>query len=606
MVQQSVFGRFGQKLAQSWENSRLRQSWWAWITVFVLAAYSPFMGHRIMRVAGDDKVYVSQAVEMARDGRWFIQTLQDVPDYYKGPLHYLLLRLGMGVFGYSMWATLYMNLLFALLGGLSIAALFKRHRPERLEWGVFCGISFAVCAGIFSHSFASQMEVQLAGLFLVGLFLLDSAKTVRGDLIFWLLAGLVGWSKSPLHSALLGVSALLLWGWRGELLYRLKSVKHWLTVWAGVVLCIAGYMPAALNDYDNFYSIFIMRENLMKPANGGPWHEALVSVMLYSLWPLVIPAVVSYIDGLMRRFKDRSWGHVWFSEFTGDYRLFQLGFCLALPTIVFFVWHPYRGHNYAMPVIGGVMMCVCAIWMSTRNEVLKKLYRIALWITGIAIVALPLFVTALSARFDPVPEWWWSGLTPMVWILCGLSIFGFIVFGPLKNQLKPVPAILSLIGVYWTLGTMMVIIGEREMFDLKKYLQTKTEAVKEGSGSELKLSYYNLQTNIWSEWGYLNFMVGTPIRGIHNPDQLKENLEQKRTILVPGQEHLKRLMEFAAKETPHLELKNQSWKRWKTRGRNYDGLTPWQAAWKRREYGPLEKDFFIVEVYSRDHANMLF
>ena len=47
--------------------------------ICLLLIYVPFLGNRVVRPAGDDKVYVSQAVEMARSGHWFLQTLANVP-----------------------------------------------------------------------------------------------------------------------------------------------------------------------------------------------------------------------------------------------------------------------------------------------------------------------------------------------------------------------------------------------------------------------------------------------------------------------------------------------------------------------------------------------
>ncbi|NUM89275.1 MAG: hypothetical protein HUU37_08740, partial [Bdellovibrionales bacterium] len=92
---------------------------WPLLLVFIFLVYAPFLGDRVVRPAGDDKVYVSQAIEMQQAGTWFLQRLSGEPNYYKGPFHYVALRFGMAVFGQdSIWAALWMNLLLVTLGAL--------------------------------------------------------------------------------------------------------------------------------------------------------------------------------------------------------------------------------------------------------------------------------------------------------------------------------------------------------------------------------------------------------------------------------------------------------------------------------------------------------
>src|SRR3990167_9516040 len=106
------------------EKSKLPQNdfpfAWLLLALFISAAYVPFLGFRSARTAGDDKVYTSQVLEMVRDGRFFVQTLGDDPDYRKGPFHYLALRAGIAVLGRNMWATLYMNLILVVAGALAV------------------------------------------------------------------------------------------------------------------------------------------------------------------------------------------------------------------------------------------------------------------------------------------------------------------------------------------------------------------------------------------------------------------------------------------------------------------------------------------------------
>ncbi|MGZ3710634.1 MAG: hypothetical protein ACXVBE_02715, partial [Bdellovibrionota bacterium] len=108
---------------------------WKLLLIFICLAYVPFLGDRMVRPAGDDKVYVSQVMEMISHGDWFVQTLGEMPNYYKGPAHYLLLRFGVFFFGFSMWATTYMNLLLVALGAISLGSLVQSRMREFEGWG---------------------------------------------------------------------------------------------------------------------------------------------------------------------------------------------------------------------------------------------------------------------------------------------------------------------------------------------------------------------------------------------------------------------------------------------------------------------------------------
>lgn len=149
-----------------------------------LLAYVPFVGVRMIRTTGDEKVYIAQTLGMDALGNWFVQSLNGQPDYYKGPLHYLLMHVGLKVFGLSLWTAIYMNLLFAVLGAVALGAIVKEAFPEKKHWPFWAGTFFAFNVGIYGHFFASQMEVELAGIFVIAFYFLWRGKSLRSDLIF--------------------------------------------------------------------------------------------------------------------------------------------------------------------------------------------------------------------------------------------------------------------------------------------------------------------------------------------------------------------------------------------------------------------------------------
>ena len=80
-----------------------------------------------------------------------------------------------------------MNFFLTLIAAVLLGRIVQRHMREFGGWAFFAGMAFAVNGGIYSHMFASQMEVEAASLMAIGLYLLDRAGPGRGDLRFWIL-----------------------------------------------------------------------------------------------------------------------------------------------------------------------------------------------------------------------------------------------------------------------------------------------------------------------------------------------------------------------------------------------------------------------------------
>lgn len=559
---------------------------WRLLAFILLLIYVPFLGDRVIRPAGDDKVYVSQAIEMASQGNWFMQTLGGQPDYYKGPMHYIFLRLGIGVFGDSMWATVWMNLVLVILAAIALGAIVQRNMREFEGWPFWTGMAFATCAGIYSHVYASQMEVETAAFFIFGLYFLDRSGPGKADLKFWLIAGLVGWLKSPLHSVLLGSTALLFWGWQGELLPRLRSPSAWLSAIIGVLVCAVGYLPAYVLDRENFINAYILRETLHKPANGAPWHYPIIPLFTYSVFPWMLPAFVAYADALSRLWrKGRE-----VRSTPGSRRAMALGITLMLPSILFFLWHPYRGQNYNLPVMGGLMLAIASTW-ATRSESWNRAYSISLGLSSLLFLVVPAVLTYFTRHYDPMPFWWPSYLLPVLWIGALLSARGFWREGVTFGTARPASLSRRVLWFFVALGCLLSTLGEREMIDLRD----KIYQLKKG-GEVPKITYYNLQKNIWSEWGYLNFQVPYPISGVFNKEQLLAAVRNNEIILVPGDQWLNQMKEDLAQDLPNATWEIDLWKRWKTKGKNAQGQTAWKESWEKRDLTVLEKDFYMVRV----------
>lgn len=562
---------------------------WALLLIFILLAYVPFLGDRLVRPAGDDKVYVSQAIEMAERGAWFTQTLGGEPNYYKGPLHYILLRLGMIVFGDSMWATVWMNLFLLLIASVLLGRIVQRNMRDFPGWPFFAGLAFALNAGIYSHVFASQMEVETACLMAICLYLLDRSEGGKADLRFWIFCGLTGWLKSPLHSVLMGGTALLFWAWNRELLARVKSPQAWAAAAFGVFVCAAGYAPAYFLDGESFWNTYILRETFHKPPNGSKWHYPVIPFFTFFLLPWMLPAFVAFYDGLSR-FWRRSRP---IRSTPGSRRVVALGCALVAPSVAFFIWHPYRGQNYNLPVIGGLILVVTSLWAS-RSATWNKYYEAALGLTALVLIAVPTALTLITRHYDPMPFWWSSWRLPTLWLGFFLTARGFWREGITLHMLRPDSLARRSLWMWLALGGFLSTLGEREMIDVRDriYLAQKNKET-------LTMSYYNLQKNIWSEWGYLNFQIPFRVRGLFSQQQLEEAVQRGDLILVPGDEWLADMRAKLEARYPFPKWKVEPWKRWKTKGKNAAGVPAWKESWETRDLSKLEKDFYMVKIDTR-------
>jgi 4-amino-4-deoxy-L-arabinose transferase-like glycosyltransferase len=563
------------------------------LILLISSVYAPFLGSRLIRMAGDEKVYISQALEMEQAGHWFVQSLQDEPNYYKGPFHYVALRVGFKVFGRNPWAVLYMNLALLIAGALALAALVRKRFPEWIGGDVWVGAAFALGTGIYAHAWASQMEVETASLFAIGLWLLDRIRKEEAGWAFWCLAGAIGWIKSPLHSALLGTSALLFWAFQGDLWAKLKNPRAWLAVLLGISVCIAGYLPAFILDRLNFWNDYVLRETLGKGDTGQHWTVSVVSAFGFYLLPWMLLAFVSYAHFIV-------WAPRLF-KMSSTRRLIRLAIAGFAPSVAFFAWHPYHFENYNLPVISAIWLFVGTTWGSlaaTRNHPSRDrrfwqiLYALANTVTAAAVLAIPIALTVLTSHFAPMPNWWPSWLLPLVWVGSLVTVCGFIYFGLKMRGRRPEWLAISSVGFLWGLSALFSVLGNRELVDLRLYLDAKA-----AHGETVSLGYYNLNRNIWSEWSYLNFWVPHEVHGLHTPEKLREAIHNGETILVTSKENsVQDFKDFMAKEYPGKPLHFIPWKRWRTQGRAENGDSLWKAAWDRRDLSLLETDYFIVET----------
>jgi hypothetical protein len=303
----------------------------------------------------------------------------------------------------------------------------------------------------------------------------------------------------------------------------------------------------------------------------------------------MLPAFVAYADGLSRLWRRQRA----IKTTPGTRRVMALGISLIIPSVAFFLWHPYRGQNYNLPVMGGLVLFITATW-ATRAPSWSKFYSFSLGLTALIALILPLALTFFTRHFDPMPFWWPSWLLPALWIGAFLTARGFWREGVTFSMLRPASLSRRSLWIFLSLGCLLSALGEREMIDLRD----RVHAAKK-NGESLSVGYYNLQKNIWSEWGYLNFMVPYPVHGIFNQAQLEAAVEKRELILVPGEEWLDQMKKDLSGKYPNAEWQVEPWRRWKTKGKNAAGTPAWKQAWDAKDLSLLEKNFYMVRVNPR-------
>jgi len=555
------------------------------LVFFITLSYLYFMLDMYLPTTGDQKTYIAQALEMHRDGHWFMQTLFNEPDYYKGPLHFLFLRLGFVLFGtHSMFALVYMNF-FGLILLAILLFRFLKSSLDDIGWAFFYSLSVVLSIGVYSHSFASQMETELVILYGITLYLLD--KTDRDTsllnlLLLWSVIGLAGWLKSPAYSFFLGVSVLLYWVLSSQIKERVLDFKNYTAIAFGIAVSVAGYLPIFIYDGDAFIETYILRESLSKGANGVPWTTAFFPIFTYFLAPFMFVAIFSYLLALYKTlFKKKN---VLNAE---ERRLIKLGVALSMPTLLFFTIHPYRGDIYALPIVSATMLMAYIFFRAYLREY-EKSYIFLMRLSSYVLSLIPLLVIALYLRLSPMPEWW----SPLLFPLALFTLFFtlWFVHKESKKVLQESPLMLSLafIPLLLTLSLMLQSFGKGELQGLKEYVKTNNITKPLGD--------YNLYKNYWNQYGALNFWAGLDVVGIFSKEELSAFIYKGGSIIVEG---AGRLAEFEQNLPDGLSLKDFDiylWKRWLTHGKAPNGESKFLVYFKNKDISEIQKNYYILKL----------
>ncbi len=564
---------------------RIWDSLGAWRDGLVYLIFvTPFATFRQIRIHGDEKVYVGQALEMFRSGHFWQQLQFGDVNYIKGPLHYLFLIGGQAVFGLSMLATVYMNL---VLGALAVVALRSASRflfPDQKALQFLPATIFASCGSYLLFTFSSQMESELTSMYAIAMALSVLARFKQQSVYYfllWLTVGAAGALKSPLHSCLLGLSVLAYFftykgGWRQLLLSRSRIAYGIL----GVCICSAGYLIPYILDKTAWISGYIMREQVNRPQ----FADSVAGFFLNNFFLHLIPwsfVAVPAVMGAIKAIRNKSYTLTEAS---------RAGLCFVAPTLLFFSIGGYVAPWYGLPMLSGIVLLLLSeifVHHGSNSSVLVPAEKVELEVMKtLSRAILPwiviVFVAVLLAHvlFEEGTTWWTWQATAMCLILLG-GAFWTLEAHSSHRKIVPHAVVVPGIALFWSAALILSShFGEAELTDARKALQEQPAPV----------TFSNISVNNYNEWGYMGHMLGVETHYALSNDQLLGAARAGNWLVFPGIEELKAYWLWLDGKGLKSEFlgcsTTQVWRRWPRNSaqfrelwdQNVDSENPWDRS----------------------------
>ena len=553
-----------------------------WLLALLLAVFAPFFWQLPLPTTGDQKTYMAQAMEMAAAGSWLKQTLFGLPNYYKGPLLFVFLRIGFLVFGsWSPAALIFFNIVGYGIGAWAVLRLMARYMPGRSDMALLAAGGTVLSSGAFSHGLAAQMEALLIvvyAVFTAALGLAEKSESGAGwRRLAWIMAGTAGLLKSPLHSVLLGSSALIYWTWTRQIIGLMRRPAEWLSMLIGILVGAVPYLVLLSVDYDAFYTTYIEREHLTRGTNQNDLLGALGPFIGGQLQPFIL----LLLFGLVAR--------RWTRPLTADLsqmrpQLMRLIASVIIPTGVFFAWHHFHSDIYFLPLLAPISI-LTAILVGNLAEVYPRLWTIAKVTVAVVLAIVAMALDLIVARFYPFPDWWSGYRTPVITVALLVSIVSLILFVIRKDMVRSVRALLVATAALYV-GTGQLLLG-LEAHERAAFLGA---TIGRESSPWMRL---NLTENLWADQGLLSVLLERRVGVVNNREALSQVLKDGALLFVLDDSQLAVVKEAAA-SLGAGELIARPYRTWRVHGRAANGQPAWRVAWDERSMLPLEQTEFAV------------
>jgi 4-amino-4-deoxy-L-arabinose transferase-like glycosyltransferase len=425
-------------------------------------------------LTGDQKTYVSIAMEMRSRSEWLIPQLFDRANFLKPPFQYWATLLGWKALGFNVFATLFPSVL-ALLGS---AVLVRALSPDR-SWTR--ALLFSGTLSVMTYGTTAQMEIWILLFYLLCWHLLLQGRWVSA----WLSAGIMAWIKGPLYPVLWAGGVACHGLMREGRRFRI-SRKQAAGVAAGTGVGLLWYGLAARTHLEQMLDVFMMRENVGKWSTRQGTALGLWSEFLATLFPMLPWFVASLFTKEFR-------------TALRDQRSFWISYGL-LPAL-FFTFFPYRVSTYLFILVPVAVWCI-AVTPGAMGPRLRGILTSVTAIVGITLLGL----------LWRLHEGDWISTPLMIGFALAIALW---IHGHARLQVEWVGAgALLIVTAVRLLGAEL---GERDLNSLRAAWSTRPGEVG-----------YALQgEDIWHEFGQVSVALGVPV-------QLLRTEEDRNLFLARG------------------------------------------------------------------------
>jgi 4-amino-4-deoxy-L-arabinose transferase-like glycosyltransferase len=426
--------------------------------LLILFLYALFLWSFSVPMTGDQKVYLTVALEMMERGEWVIPHLFGEPNFLKPPFQYWSTILGWKIFGFGLFGALFPSVLALLASAILVKKISKS-----ADWTP--AVFFASTLASMTYGTTAQMEIWVV------LFYLTSWHLYLAGRLGWAfgVVGVMAWIKGPLYSVLWGLGWILHEVLNGNA-RNLRSPRTFWKLALGIGVGLSWFLLAAKEFPDEVIGVFFKRENLEKLNTplGSPL--GLWSEFLGTLWPMLPWLLICLLDPLNR------------ARILGRWR-FYLSF--GIFPALFFTFFPYRVGTYLY------LLTPLAIWWMSPSPP-KADTKGLRFLQGVVLVLgalLAVFLVRLGSG-----GWIGPILGGFALLSAGLWMVGHF-------RLSPALIAISSLCLVSAVRLGGIELGSRDLAGLKSAT----------AGSEMPIAYLMEHEDIWHEVGLISSALGTRV-----------------------------------------------------------------------------------------------
>ena len=475
-------------------KNKLFQSEFVLLLIFLL--YSVGLSGLSIPLTGDQKVYLSIALEMREKHSWIIPYLYDVPNFLKPPFQYWMTLSGWNIFGFSILGALLPSVL-ALVGTAWVTNQISEQLTSKKTW--LAGVFFAAGLGTMTYGTTAQMEIWIVLFYWAAWLAFLKERLICA----FVLVGVMAWVKGPLYPAL-WVMSTMLWYLLHRRSKEMLRPKFIFSLGLGILVGMSWYVLAARTQSQAMFQEFFQKENLgkMQTHQGTPW--GLWGEFLYSLLPWGIYLLVHFDAA--------------FKVVRVHYRSFV---AFALIPALFFTFFPYRVNTYLYLLTP--LFAMIAVELDSKNKFAQRAG--ILFASLIAIVAVLICLRLVQGQWISMGTGFALMMTLVLWLL-SLSQVG--AWGKLSSPLA-----------WFALSSLMMVnlvrmgaveIGETEVAQLRATVHYQL--------GDHEIAYWVTDHDIWHERGLISSAVNKPIRRIEEKSDLSAFLKSGGTLILNDEQVL--------------------------------------------------------------------